>query len=67
MERNRKWRAVLLAVAAFVALPALVHAGVEKGKAAPALMLPGSDGGDHDLEALSAEGPVVVVFFRGGW
>ena len=37
------------------------------GDAAPAIRLPDQHGGDFDVASLLAKGPVVVVFYRGGW
>ncbi|TYO98911.1 hypothetical protein EDC39_10435 [Geothermobacter ehrlichii] len=37
------------------------------GDRAPAFSLPDTSGNVHDLQAMLTRGPVVLVFFRGGW
>jgi len=39
----------------------------EPGDPAPALELPVAGGGTFSLADAAEEGPVVVVFYRGGW
>jgi len=57
---------VLLAAAAIPAIPAIAAQPVPKvGSAAPALNLPAADGGHRSLAA--ANGPTVVIFYRGLW
>lgn len=41
--------------------------GVPVGKAAPGFTLPDIEGKPVSLEALREKGPVLVVFYRGGW
>ena len=59
----------LLLGLASAAVPTAAQTGrpisIDVGEEAPALHLPSIDGGRVDLAALSADGPVVVVFFRG--
>lgn len=45
------------------ALGQMLAAGME----APDFLLPGADGVLHSLRGLTAEGPAVLVFYRGGW
>jgi peroxiredoxin len=52
-------------VAALLSAPALAEA--VEGQPAPVLALPGHDGVVRDLGTLRNDGPVIVVFFRGGW
>jgi peroxiredoxin len=41
--------------------------GLDVGAAAPDFSLPTADGGSFSLASARAEGPVVLVFFRGHW
>lgn len=45
------------------ALGGMLAAGME----APDFLLPGADGVLHSLRGLTAQGPAVLVFYRGGW
>jgi peroxiredoxin len=40
---------------------------LQVGAALPALTLPDATGKPMDLKALNATGPLVIVFYRGGW
>lgn len=42
-------------------------AALRVGAELPALTLPDATGKPVDLKALNASGPLVVVFYRGGW
>lgn len=40
---------------------------LQKGAALPALQLPDATGKIVSLQAMNADGPLVIVFYRGGW
>ncbi len=49
------------------AIPSESTATLRVGDRAPAFSLVAEDGASFDLEAASAAGPVVLVFYRGDW
>ena len=64
------WSLALLAFALLaVALPGLAGAAElpQDGAAVPDFTLPTLEGEPHTLSERFAEGPVVLVFFRGVW
>ncbi|WFU39085.1 peroxiredoxin-like family protein [Bradyrhizobium sp. CB82] len=48
-------------------LQSLADRSLKEGARFPAMTLGNDRGGETDLSALVAEGPLVVVFYRGGW
>ena len=40
---------------------------LSKGETAPTFVLKSQDGDERALEAMLAEGPLVLSFYRGGW
>jgi peroxiredoxin len=59
-------RALIQAEAEYRADAALAHP-LAAGDRAPAFTLADSGGGQHSLTAYLARGPVLLIFFRGGW
>jgi hypothetical protein len=60
--------AVLMTLVSLALAGATVAAELpESGAAVPDFTLPTLDGGSRTLSERSAEGPVVLVFFRGVW
>ena len=59
-------RALKQAEAEYRAEAALAHP-LETGDAAPDFMLQAAGGGEHRLSDYIARGPVLLLFFRGGW
>jgi len=47
--------------------PGLAERALRPGVAAPALSLPSASGPAWSLAAARADGPVVLVFYRGDW
>jgi hypothetical protein len=47
--------------------PGLADRAVRPGGVAPALSLPSASGPSWSLAAARADGPVVLVFYRGDW
>ncbi len=60
-------RATRARAAAELAATGLADRAVGVGERPPDFVLPGVDGGPVALADLRARGPVVVVFYRGGW
>ena len=68
--RNPKgsfWRAGLIGLALVAAVVVASAEPVEVGESVPGFSLQTLSGGDVDLADRIAEGPVVLVFFRGVW
>jgi peroxiredoxin len=59
--------AVMEAATAQLRATGIEASALQVGAALPALTLPDAMGKPVDLKALNATGPLVIVFYRGGW
>ena len=59
--------AMMEAATADLRASGIESAALGLGAALPALSLPDANGKPVDLRALNASGPLVIVFYRGGW
>lgn len=62
---QRRTATVVVMTLGIIGLLATAIPALEIGSAAPDLRLPGSDGINRSLA--DADGPIVVIFFRGLW
>lgn len=70
MTRRTMWALVVIAILLTVqasAFAAEEERGPALGSEAPGFTLQALDGHDVSLAGLTAQGPVVLVFFRGAW
>ena len=59
--------AMMEAATAQLRATGIESAALQVGAELPALTLPDASGRPVDLKALNANGPLVIVFYRGGW